>query len=131
MLERIRQTLPLDKLSAIRRGGVRMADRAARLWRGRRPTEDPLVKVAGTIHRVEVEVWSAALQRQGISATVRQRGAAPSAGSGRVPREAEAPPGPPGWEVWVRASDEPRARLILGLSGHSVSRLPRKKPEET
>jgi len=85
MLERIRQTLPFDKL------------RTARLWRGRRPAQDPLVKVAGTIHRVEVEVWSAALQRQGISATVRERATAS--------RQAEAPPGPPGWEVWVRASD--------------------------
>ena len=117
MLDRIRQTFP---------------------FRWCRPAEDPLVKVASTIHRVEVEVWSVALQRQGVSATVRERGAARSAsarggsasggGSGQASREGEAPLG---WEVWVRASDEPKARLILGLSGHSVIRLPRRKTDKT
>jgi len=77
------------------------------------------VKVAGTIHQVEVDVWRTALERQGIGATVRQ-----------LAPEAAPPVSRPSWEVWVRLSDEPRARLILGLSGHSVIRLPRRKAEE-
>jgi len=77
--------------------------------------ENPLVKVAGTIHQVEVDVWRTALARQGIEATIRE-----------LAPEAE-PPGHLTWEVWVEVSDEPRARLLLGLSGHSVIRLPRRK----
>ena len=73
------------------------------------------MKVAGTIHQVEVDVWRTALARQGIEATIRE-----------LAPEAE-PPGHLTWEVWVEVSDEPRARLILGLSGHSVIRLPRRK----
>lgn len=83
----------------------------------RRPAKDMLVKVAGTIHQVEVEVWTAALQRQGVNATIRE-----------LPPEVVPPTGRASWEVWVRASDEPKARLILGLSGRSVIRLPRQKP---
>ena len=85
----------------------------------RRPPEDPQVKVAGTIHQVEVDVWRTALERQGVEATVRE-----------LAPEVAPPVGRPTWEVWVRVSDEPRARLILGLSGHSVIRLPRRKAEE-
>ena len=85
----------------------------------RRPPEDPQVKVAGTIHQVEVDVWRTALERQGIAASIRE-----------LPPEAAPPVGRPSWEVWVRQSDEPRARLILGLSGRSVIRLPRQKAEE-
>jgi len=80
------------------------------------PAENPLVKVAGTIHQVEVDVWRTALARQGIEATIRE-----------LPPEAGPPLGHPTWEVWVGVRDEPRARLILGLSGHSVIRLPRRK----
>jgi hypothetical protein len=87
--------------------------------RGHRAAENPLVKVAGTIHQVEVDVWRTALERQGMEATVRE-----------LPPEAAPPIDRPSWEVWVRLSDEPRARLILGLSGHSVIRLPRQKREE-
>jgi len=87
--------------------------------RGRRAPENPLVKVAGTIHQVEVDVWRTALERQGVEATVRE-----------LPPEVAPPVGRPTWEVWVRLSDESRARLILGLSGRSVIRLPRPKPEE-
>ena len=89
--------------------------RAVSSLRRRRLAEDPLVKVAGTIHQVEVDVWRTALARQGIEATIRE-----------LAPEAE-PPGHLTWEVWVEVSDEPRARLILGLSGHSVIRLPRRK----
>ena len=99
MLDRIRRTV-----SSLRR---------------RRAVEDPLVKVAGTIHQVEVDVWRSALERQGIEATIQE-----------LPPEVAPPVGRPSWEVWVRASDEPRARLILGLSGRSVIRLPRPKGEE-
>ena len=87
--------------------------------RGHRLAENPPVKVAGTIHEVEVDVWRTALERQGIEATIRE-----------LAPEAAPPVGRPSWEVWVRLSDEPRARLILGLSGRSVIRLPRRKPEE-
>ena len=87
--------------------------------RGRRLADDPLVKVAGTIHQVEVDVWRTALERQGITATIRE-----------LAPEVAPPVGRPSWEVWVRQSDEPRARLILGLSGRSVIRLPRQKAEE-
>jgi hypothetical protein len=87
--------------------------------RRRRPAEDPLVKVAGTIHEVEVDVWRMALERQGIEATIRE-----------LPPEVAPPVGRPSWEVWVRQSDETRARLILGLSGRAVIRLPRRKGEK-
>jgi hypothetical protein len=87
--------------------------------RGHRLAENPPVKVAGTIHQVEVDVWRTALARQGIDATVRE-----------LPPEAAPPLGRPSWEVWVRLSDEPRARLLLGFSGHSVIRLPRRRAEQ-
>ena len=87
--------------------------------RGRRLAENPPVKVAGTIHEVEVDVWRTALERQGIEATIRE-----------LAPEVAPPVGRPSWEVWVRQSDEPRARLILGLSGRSVIRLPRRRAEE-
>jgi hypothetical protein len=99
-----------------------MLDRIRRIagsLRGRRAPEDPLVKVAGTIHQVEVDVWQTALERQGVEPTIRE-----------LPPEVAPPVGRPSWEVWVRLSDEPRARLILGLSGRSVIRLSRPKAEE-
>lgn len=86
---------------------------------GRRPPEDVWVKVAGTINQLEVDVWRQALERQGVNARVVE-----------CPPEALPPAGQPSWEIWVRASNEPQARLILGLSGRSVIRLPRRKREE-
>jgi hypothetical protein len=87
--------------------------------RGRPAPEDPSVKVAGTIHEMEVDVWRTALERQGIAATIRQ-----------LAPDVAPPVGRPSWDLWVRQSDEPRARLILGLSGRSVIRLPRRRAEE-
>jgi hypothetical protein len=86
---------------------------------GHHAEENPPVKVAGTIHQVEVDVWRTALERQGIKATIQE-----------LPPEAAPPASRASWEVWVRLSDETRARLILGLSGHSVIRLPRRRAEE-
>lgn len=86
---------------------------------GRRSVEDAWVKVAGTIHELEVDVWRQALERQGVVARIVE-----------CPPEALPPAARPSWEIWVRASNEPRARLILGLSGRSVIRLPRRKPDE-
>jgi hypothetical protein len=34
------------------------------------------------------------------------------------------------FELWVRASQEPQARLVMGLSGRSVIRLKRPRPED-
>ncbi len=93
--------------------------RTVQSLRGRRPAENPLVKVAGTIHEMEVDVWRTALERQGIEATIQE-----------LAPEVAPPVGRPTWEVWVRLSDETQARLILGLSGRSVLRLPRQKAEE-
>ncbi len=93
--------------------------RTVQSLRGRRPAENPLVKVAGTIHEVEVDVWRTALERQGIEATIQE-----------LAPEVAPPVGRPTWEVWVRLSDETQARLILGLSGRSVIRLPRQKAQE-
>ena len=93
--------------------------RTVSFLRGRRPAKNPLVKVAGTIHQVEVDVWQTALERQGIEPTIQE-----------LAPEVAPPVGRPSWEVWVRLSDESRARLILGLSGRSVIRLPRRKAEE-
>ena len=84
--------------------------------RPRRSTEDMWVKVATSYRADEVEVWREALQAEEIQPSIRE-----------VLRQPGPPPTPPCWEVWVRVSDEPRARLILGFSGHSVIRLPRRK----
>jgi hypothetical protein len=86
--------------------------------RPRRSTEDMWVKVATTYRADEVEGWREALQE--IQPTIRE-----------VPRQPGPSPTPPCWEVWVRVSDEPHARLVLGFSGHSVIHLPRRKrPKE-
>ncbi len=84
--------------------------------RPRRSTEDMWVKVATTYRADEAEVWRETLQADEVQPTIRE-----------VPREPGPPPVPPCWEVWVRVSDEPRARLVLGFSGHSVIHLPRRK----
>ena len=79
---------------------------------GHRQEADPLVKVAGVPTKQEGEACLATLLRQGIGAQLRQE---PDTG---------------GFDLWAPASQEPRARLLLGLSGHSVIRLPRRKPPE-
>lgn len=84
--------------------------------RPRRSTEDMWVKVATTYRADEVEVWRETLQADEIQPSIRE-----------VRRQLGPPAALPCWEVWVRVSDEPRARLVLGFSGHSVIRLPRRK----
>lgn len=84
--------------------------------RPRRSTEDMWVKVATTYRAEEVEVWREAVEADDIRPSIRE-----------VPRQPGPPPSPPCWEVWVRVSDEPRARLVLGFSGASVIHLPRRK----
>jgi hypothetical protein len=80
---------------------------------GRREREaDPLVKVAGMPTRRDAETCLEALEAKGIKADLKEdslhRGA---------------------FELWVQASQEPKARLIMGLSGRSVIRLERKRGE--
>lgn len=84
--------------------------------RPRRSTEDMWVKVATTFRAEEVDVWREALQADEIQPSIRE-----------VPRQSGPSPAPLCWEVWVRVRDEPSARLVLGFSGHSVIRLPRRK----
>ena len=84
--------------------------------RPRRSTEDMFVKVATTYRADEAEVWREALEADDIQTSIRE-----------VPRQPGPPPTPACWEVWVRVSDEPRARLVLGFSGASVIHLPRRK----
>ncbi|MBI1885227.1 MAG: AURKAIP1/COX24 domain-containing protein [Chloroflexi bacterium] len=74
--------------------------------RGRAREADPLVKVAGAYTQAEVETCLDALRNQEIRTEVRDGGER-------------------GFEVWVPLSQESRARLVLGLSGRSVIRLPR------
>lgn len=64
------------------------------------------MKVAGLADRRDAETCLGALEAKGIPAELRDdhTGAC---------------------ELWVRASDEPQARLIMGLSGRSVIRLSR------
>ena len=69
---------------------------------------DPLVKVAGVPARREAESCLETLKGRGIYAELRE-----DAGGA--------------CELWVNASVEPLARLILGLSGHSVIRVPRQR----
>jgi hypothetical protein len=87
--------------------------------RPRRSTEDMWVKVATTYRAEEAEVWREALQADQIQPSIRD-----------VPRQPGPPPTPACWEVWVRVSDEPNARLVLGFSGHSVIHLPRRKARQ-
>ena len=75
---------------------------------GRRQEQDPLVKVAGMPSPEDAETCLEALRSQGIQAEVREDALG-------------------AFEVWARRSQEPQARLLLGLSGHSVIRLPRQK----
>jgi len=78
--------------------------------KGRQVQSDPLVKVAGVPSKQEVDGCLEALLQQGIQAEVRQ--------------DTDIS----GFELWAPASQEAQARLCLGLSGHSVIRLPRQRP---
>jgi len=80
---------------------------------GRREREaDPLVKVAGMPTRRDAETGLEALEAKGIKAVLAEDSHHLGA-----------------FELWVRASQEPQARLIMGLSGRSVIRLARKGAE--
>lgn len=74
---------------------------------------DPLVKVAGTSTRRDAETALEALEAKGIKALFKEDDHKLGA-----------------FEVWVRASQEPQARLVMGLSGRSVIRLERKPPAD-
>ena len=67
-----------------------------------------LVKVAGVPVRQEAQTCLETLQGRGMEAEMREdeMGA---------------------FELWVPSEVEPLARFILGLSGHSVIRIPRPK----
>jgi hypothetical protein len=73
---------------------------------------DPLVKVAGMPTRRDAETGLEALEAKGIKAVLAEDSHHLGA-----------------FELWVRASQEPQARLIMGLSGRSVIRLARKGTE--
>jgi hypothetical protein len=90
-----------------------------RFGRPRLATEDMWVKVATTYRPDEVDGWREALQAEQVQPTIRE-----------VPRQTDPTSAPACWEVWVRVSDEPHARLVLGFSGHSVIHLPRRKAKE-
>jgi hypothetical protein len=79
------------------------------LGRGGREA-DPLVKVAGMPTRHDAETGLEALEAKGIKAVLTED--IHNIGA---------------FELWVRASQEPQARLIMGLSGRSVIRLQRKR----
>ena len=79
------------------------------ILRGRPAGPDSLVKVAGVPTRREMETCLETLLHRGIEAEGRQN---PATGA---------------LEIWTRASQEPQARLLLGLSGHSVIRIPRRR----
>jgi hypothetical protein len=70
---------------------------------------DPVVKVAGMSAHRDAETGLEALEAKGMKAVL-----------------AEDSHNPGAFELWVRASQEPQARLIMGLSGRSVIRLQRK-----
>ena len=71
-----------------------------------------MVKVAGMPTRHDAETCLETLRGRGIYAELREG----ESGTGAC-------------ELWVRASVEPLARLLLGLSGRSVIRVPRRKGE--
>jgi hypothetical protein len=72
---------------------------------------DPFVKVAGTPTHRDAETCLEALEAKGIRALLTEDNHHPGA-----------------YELWVRASREPEARLVMGLSGRSVIRLGRRRP---
>lgn len=76
------------------------------LPRPRRGEQDPLVKVAGMPSRQRAEACLDTLHHQGIHAEVREDAMG-------------------NFEIWAPRSQEPRARLVMGLSGRSVIRVQR------
>ncbi len=72
-----------------------------------------MVKVAGMPTRRDAEPCLEALEAKGIKAELTDDSHNPGA-----------------FELWVRASQEPQARLIMGLSGRSVIRLERKRADD-
>ncbi len=76
--------------------------------RKREREPDPLVKVAGMPTRHEAETCLETLLGRGIISEVREDAMG-------------------AFELWAPASVEPLARLLLGLSGRSVIRVPRRK----
>jgi hypothetical protein len=78
----------------------------------REPEADPLVKVAGLPSRRDADTGLDALEAKGISAVLKEDDRHPGA-----------------FELWVPASQEPQARLVMGLSGRSVIRLERQRPD--
>lgn len=79
---------------------------------GREREADPPVKVAGMPTRRDAETCLDALEAKGIKAALTEDNQHLGA-----------------FELWVPASQEPQARLIMGLSGRSVIRLERKGAE--
>jgi hypothetical protein len=73
---------------------------------------DPLVKVAGVPTRRDAQACLDALEAKAIEAEIREDGQRLGT-----------------FELWVRASQEPQARLVMGLSGRSVIRLERHRGE--
>lgn len=70
---------------------------------------DPLVKVAGMPSLRDAQTCREALEAKGIAPVLKTD-------EGHIGA----------YELWVRASQEPEARLIMGLSGRSVIRLERR-----
>ena len=85
-----------------------MIGRFRKVLKRRQRESDPLVKVAGVPTRRDAEACLEALEAKGIEAQAREDGQRLGA-----------------FELWVRASQEPEARLLMGLSGRSVIRLER------
>jgi hypothetical protein len=77
---------------------------------GRDERAEPMVKVAGMSTRRDAQTGLEALEAKGIKAELTEDSHNPGT-----------------LELWVRASEEPQARLIMGLSGRSVIRLKRKR----
>ena len=89
-----------------------MIGRFRRVLKRHERESDPLVKVAGVPTRRDAETCLEALEAKAIEAEAREDGQRLGA-----------------FELWVRASQEPEARLVMGLSGRSVIRLERHRGE--
>lgn len=90
-----------------------MIGRFRRVLKRHERESDPLVKVAGVPTRRDAEACLEALEAKSIEAEAREDGQRLGA-----------------FELWVRASQEPAARLVMGLSGRSVIRLQRHRGED-
>ena len=91
-----------------------MIGRFRRVTKRQQRELDPLVKVAGVPTRRDAEACLEALEAKAIEAEIREDGPAQGRGA---------------FELWARASQEPQARLVMGLSGRSVIRLERHRGE--